>query len=86
MLIKKDMDYNYIILTVIEAQKVDFTQVKETSIDTVRKSVYDTLSFVEYACEDIDSFLLNLEIIQRATSDELVAILNTNVWTYENTI
>jgi len=80
------MDYNYIILTVAEAQKIDFSQVKETSIDTVRKSVDDTLTFVEYAGEDIDSFLSNLEIIQRVTYDKLVTILDTNVWTFNDDI
>lgn len=44
------MDYRlYAILSILEAEKIDFIQVKETSIDTLRKSVNEELTFVDQA-------------------------------------
>ena len=37
----------YVIFNVSELDKIDFTQVEETSIETVRKSVDETLTFVK---------------------------------------
>jgi len=76
------MDYRlYAILTFIEATKIDFTQVKETSIDTVRKSIDGLLTFVEFDCDDIAKFLEPLEVIKVVTYDELISILDTVEWT-----
>lgn len=45
------MDYSnrkFMIFSVSELDKIDFTQVCETSIDTVRKSVDVTKTFVKW--------------------------------------
>ena len=52
------MDYNnrqFMIFSVTELPNIDFTQVKETSIDTVRKSVDGTKTFVKWDGEEIPS-------------------------------
>lgn len=75
------MDYRlYAILTVLEAEKIDFTQVKETSIETIRKSVDGLLTFVEFDCDNIAEFLEPLQVIKVVTYDELIDILNSNEW------
>ena len=70
----------YAILTVSEAEKIDFTQVKETSIDTIRKSNDELFTFIEFDCNDIATFLNGLEVIQVVTYDELLIILETIEW------
>lgn len=81
------MDYRlYAILTVLEAEKIDFTQVKETSIETIRKSVDGLLTFVEFDCDNIAEFLEPLQVIKIVTYDELISILNTQEWTIINNI
>ena len=81
------MDYRlYAILTVLEAEKIDFTQVKETSIETIRKSVDGLLTFVEFDCDNIAEFLEPLQVIKVVTYDELISILNTQEWTIINNI
>lgn len=75
------MDYRlYAILTVLEAEKIDFSQVKETSIDTIRKSNDGLLTFIEFDCNDIASFLSYLDVIKIVTYDELLIILETMEW------
>jgi hypothetical protein len=76
------MDYRlYAILTVLEAEKIYFTQVKETSIETIRKSLNGLLTFVEFDCDDIAEFLELLQVIKVVTYDELISILSTSEWT-----
>lgn len=75
------MDYRlYAILTVSEAEKIDFLQVKETSIDTIRKSNDGSITFIEFDCNDIAAFLNGLDIIKIVTYDELIIILETIEW------
>jgi hypothetical protein len=75
------MDYRlYAILTVLEAEKIDFTQVKETSIETIRKSLNGLLTFVEFDCDNIAEFLEPLQVIKVVTYDELISILETQEW------
>lgn len=75
------MDYRlYAILTVLEVEKIDFTQVKETSIDTIRKSNDELFTFIEFDCDDIASFIYPLDIIKVVNYDELIIILETIEW------
>jgi hypothetical protein len=75
------MDYRlYAILTVLEAEKIDFAQVKETSFETLRKSNDGLLTFLEFDCNDIASFLSSLDIIKVVTYNELIIILETIEW------
>ena len=45
----------FMIFNVSELEQIDFTQVLETSIDTVRKSVDQTKTFVKWNGEQIPS-------------------------------
>jgi hypothetical protein len=82
------MDYRlFAILTVLEAEKIDFTQVKETSIDTIRKSIDGLLTFIEFDCNNIAYFLEPLEVLKVVTYNELIVILETIEWnSIDNTI
>ena len=75
------MDYRlYAILSVLEAEKINFEEVKETSIETIIKSVNGLLTFIEFDCNDIAEFLQPIEVIKIVNYDELVLLLETIEW------
>jgi len=75
------MDYRlYAILTVLEAEKINFEQVKETSLNTIRKSIDGLLTFIEFDCNDIAEFLQSIEVLKIIDYNELVTLLETNEW------
>jgi len=64
-----------------ELSKVDFTQVLETSADTVRKSVDGTKTFVKWDGEQPE-FISTLENTEGPyTYSEILDILNGSEWT-----
>lgn len=73
----------YVIFSVSELDQVDFTQVMETSKDTVRRSVDGTLTFVKYE----DQMPSTVEALTTKegpyTHEEILAILATPEWTPE---
>ena len=72
----------YVIFNVSELDKIDFSQVFETSIETVRKSVDETLTFVKYATDEMPSSVVSLETKQGPYShEEILEILLTEEWT-----
>jgi hypothetical protein len=72
----------YVIFNVSELGKIDFTQVFETSIDTVRKSVDETLTFVKYAVDEMPSSVASLDTKQGPYShEEILEIMLTPEWT-----
>lgn len=73
------------IFNVSELDQIDFTQVLETSIDTVRKSVDQTKTFVKWDGETIPSSIEGLTTKEGPyTYDEILAILATPEWTDPN--
>jgi hypothetical protein len=82
------MDYNnrqFMIFSATELPNIDFTQVKETSIDTVRKSVDGTKTFVKWDGEEIPSSVEALETREGPyTYEEIITILATEEWTDSN--
>jgi len=75
------MDYRlYAILTVLEAEKINFEQVKETSLNTIRKSIDGLLTFIKFDCNDIAEFLQSIEVLKIIDYNELVTLLETNEW------
>ena len=84
------MDYNnrqFMIFSVTELPKIDFTQVNETSPDTVRKSVDGTKTFVKWDGEEIPSSVAALETKEGPyTYEEIIEILATEAWTYPDPI
>jgi hypothetical protein len=71
----------YVIFNVSELDLIDFTQVLETSAETVRRSVDGTKTFVKWegsvaAC--VESLITKGEYL---TYEEILAIMNTEEWT-----
>jgi hypothetical protein len=74
----------FMIFNVSELPQIDFTQVFETSIDTVRKSVDQTKTFVKWDGE-IPSSISSLTTKEGPyTYDEMLIILSTEEWTDPN--
>ena len=76
----------FMIFDVSELPSIDFTQVLETSIDTVRKSVDQTKTFVKWDGATIPSSVAALTTKEGPyTYDEILAILATLEWTSPDT-
>ena len=70
------------IFNVSELDQIDFTQVLETSIDTVRKSVDQTKTFVKWDGEQIPSSVDALTTKEGPyTYEQMLEIMNTEEWT-----
>ena len=75
------------IFNVSELDQIDFTQVLETSPDTIRKSVDETKTFVKWDGETIPDCVINLSTKEGPyTYDEILTILSTEEWTNPNPI
>jgi len=75
------------IFNVSELSQIDFTQVLETSIDTVRKSVDQTKTFVKWDGVEIPSSVDSLTTKEGPyTYEEMITILATPEWTDPNPI
>lgn len=75
----------FMIFSVTELDQIDFTQVLETSADTVRKSVDGTKTFVKWNGPEIPSSVAGLTTKEGPyTYDEILAILATPEWTDPN--
>jgi len=71
----------YVIFNVSELDKIDFTQVFETSAETVRKSVDETLTFVKYNTKEMPSSIASLDTKQGPyLHEEILEILATPEW------
>ena len=74
----------YVIFNVSELDKIDFNQVQETSVDTIRKSVDETKTFVKWDGV-IPECVNNLTTKEGPyTYDEILIILSTTEWTDPN--
>ena len=72
----------FMIFNVSELGDIDFSQVLETSIDTVRKSVDETKTFVKWNGETIPSSVDALTTKEGPYSySEMLTILATPEWT-----
>lgn len=73
---------HFMIFNVSELDQIYFTQVLETSIDTVRKSVDQTKTFVKWEGDTIPSSVDQLTTKEGPyTYDEMLTILATPEWT-----
>ena len=71
----------YLIFPITELSKVDFSQVLETSEETVRKSVNNSKTFVKWSGVQ-PSFVSDLENTEGPyTHEEILTILSTEEWT-----
>jgi hypothetical protein len=72
---------NYLIILVTELSKVDFEQVCETSVETVRKSTDESKTFIKWDGDE-PSFLNSLEGKEGPYNyAEIIEILNSEEWT-----
>lgn len=75
----------FMIFNVSELSNIDFSQVLETSIDTVRKSVDQTKTFVKWDGDVIPSSVDSLTIKEGPyTYSEILTILSGPEWTDPN--
>ena len=74
-------DRQFIIFPVTEISKVDFTQILETSEETVRKSVNGTKTFLKWDTEEQPSFISTLTGTEGPyTYEEILEILSIEEW------
>jgi hypothetical protein len=77
------LDYGnrkFMIFNISELDNIDFTQVCETSKDTVRKSVDETKTFVKWD-GNIPECVINLNTKEGPyTYEEILDILSTEEW------
>ena len=77
----------FMIFNVSELELIDFSQVLETSIDTVRKSIDGTKTFVKWDGNSIPSSVDVLTTKEGPyTYDEILTILNSPEWTSNDPI
>jgi hypothetical protein len=71
----------FVIFDVVEIASIDFTQVLETSADTVRTSVDGTKTFVKWDTETVPSCVETLTTKSiYYTYEEILTILATPEW------
>lgn len=75
----------FMIFNVSELDKIDFTQVHETSAETVRKSVDETRTFVKWDGEIPSSVAALTTSEGPYTYEEILTILAGPEWTSEET-
>ena len=76
------MSRKYVIINADEVDSVDFSQVDETSADTVRFSVDGSKTFIKYE-GDQPSFLNGK---QEYTHSEILTVLSGDEWTSDTPI
>ena len=83
-----DFDHrHFMIFNTSELSSINFEEVLETSIDTVRKSIDETKTFVKWDGEDIPPSVAALTTKEGPYSyDEMLDILATPEWTDTNTL
>ena len=77
------MSRTYVIINADEVDSVDFSQVDETSADTIRYSVDNSQTFVKYDSDTTPSFL---EGKTQYTHSEILNVLATDEWTTDEDI
>ncbi len=75
---------HYVIISADDVvNTIDFNQVMETSLDTIRYSVDDTLTFVKYDDDMPSSVAACSSKSQEYSHEEILAILATPAWEHE---
>ena len=76
----------YVIFNVSELNKINFYEVQETSVETIRKSVDETLTFVKYDGDEMPPSVSSLTTKQGPyTQTEILEIISTPEWVIETT-
>lgn len=78
------LKYTYLIIKTDEVNKIDFSQVRETSVDTLRNSLDGTKTFIKWDYEE-PTFINDFEWTEGPLNhNEMINILSTNEWTDPN--
>jgi len=77
------MSRKYVIINADEVDSVDFSQVDETSADTVRFSVDGTKTFVKFDTDTTPSFL---DGKTQYSHSEILTVLSGDEWTPDEPI
>lgn len=75
----------YAIIDIADLSNIDFTQIGETSADTIRKDVHELLFVIKYEGEHEPTFITDGSVVpvQTLTHSECVALMSTEDWTTE---
>jgi len=77
----------FMIFNVSELESIDFSEVLETSIDTVRISIDGTKTFIKWEGETIPQSIQNLSTKEGPYNyEEIMSILGTQEWTQNDII
>jgi hypothetical protein len=79
-------DRRFVIFNVTELNQIDFNQVFETDLDTIRKSVDNTKTFVKYNMPQPSSVASLTTKSQEYTYDEILQILSGPEWVVPQTL
>lgn len=77
---------SYVVVPVSEMDAIDFSEVKETSIETCRISIDGTQTFVKYDGEMPESISFIENKSQEYTHTEILELLSTEDWVSDTTI
>ena len=75
---------HYVIFDLTEVDTIDFSEVMETSADTLRKNLADTQSFVKYEGDMPPSVVALTTRSQEYSHEEILAFLAGEEWTNPN--
>jgi len=72
---------HYVVFDLTEVGTIDFSEVMETSADTLRKNLADTQSFVKYEGDQPPSVAALTTKSQEYTHEEILTLLAGTDWT-----
>lgn len=72
---------HYVVFDLTEVDTIDFSEVMETSADTLRKNLADTQSFVKYEGDQPPSVVALTTRSQEYSHEEILAFLAGTEWT-----
>ena len=75
---------HYVVFDLSEVDTIDFSEVMETSADTLRKNLADTQSFVKYEGDQPPSVVALTTRSQEYSHEEILALLAGDDWTDPN--
>jgi len=77
-------DRHYVIFDLSEVDTIDFSEVMETSADTLRKNLANTQSFVKYEGDQPPSIVALTTRSQEYSHEEIITLLGGSDWTDPN--
>ena len=75
---------HYVVFDLTEVDTIDFSEVMETSANTLRKNLAETQTFVKYEGDMPASVTALTTKSQEYTHEEIIVLLNGTDWTDPN--